>query len=683
MRLSQACLAGLLCGATGGGMATAGEADVRAALGRPILAPHRTLLEIQRYAEPRIPTLPTFHDAAEWQRYADRLRQQILDRVVFRGAAAGWRVAPARVEWLDTIPGGPGYRIRKLRYEAVPGMWIPALLYEPERLGGRVPAVLNVNGHDPVGKAVDYKQVRCINLAKRGMLVLNPEWLHMGQLRSDGFDHNRSAQLDLCGTSGLAPFFLALTRGLDVLAAHPHADPKRLAVSGLSGGGWQTIFLAALDPRIALANPVAGYGSLHTNLRVNDLGDAEQTPCDFATLADYHHLTALVAPRPLLLTYNTRDDCCFRSDYALPPLLESAWPVYKLLGKPGHLRSHINSDPGTHNFQRDNREAFYQMIGDHFFKGDPTFSAREIPCPDEVKTPEDLRVELPARNQDFHTLALELSRHLPQQPDLPHDAGGVPAWRRRLTDALRERAAVKGYQTDAERLGGETIAGLDITEWQVHLARTWTVPVVELTRGNPQRTAILLADAGRTATAAEAERLLGEGYRVLAADLLFFGEARITANPKPSGYELALVLAALGDRPLGIQAGQLAALAEWARARSGSPVKIVAVGPRSSLCSLVAAVFAEPAIACVELHKPLGSLKEVIERNGSIQEDSELFCFGLLELLDVKHLLALVAPRPVAIRRCDERARSEWAGLKAWYAMLGVDFDPLRDSATK
>ena len=159
------------------------------------------------------------------------------------------------MKWFDAIEGGPGYRIRKLRYEAVPGLWIPALLYEPEKLSGKAPVMLAVNGHDGKGKAADYKQIRCINLAKRGMIVLNVEWFGMGQLRKPSYQHYRMNQLDLCGTSGVAPFFLAMTRGLDVLLALPNADAERVAVSGLSGGGWQTIFVSSLDPRVTLANP--------------------------------------------------------------------------------------------------------------------------------------------------------------------------------------------------------------------------------------------------------------------------------------------------------------------------------------------------------------------------------------------------------------------------------------------
>jgi cephalosporin-C deacetylase-like acetyl esterase len=41
-----------------------------------------------------------------------------------------------------------------------------------------------------------------------------------------------------------------MARALDILLHHDHADPERVAVAGLSGGGWQTIFFSALDTRV-------------------------------------------------------------------------------------------------------------------------------------------------------------------------------------------------------------------------------------------------------------------------------------------------------------------------------------------------------------------------------------------------------------------------------------------------
>lgn len=98
-----------------------------------------------------------------------------------------------------------------------------------------------------MGKAVDYKQLSCINQAKRGMIALNVEWLGRGQLDTPGFSHYSMNQMNLCGTSGFALFDLITSRGMAVLLLQEHADPKRVGAAGLSGGGWQTIFISSLD----------------------------------------------------------------------------------------------------------------------------------------------------------------------------------------------------------------------------------------------------------------------------------------------------------------------------------------------------------------------------------------------------------------------------------------------------
>ncbi|HEY3968805.1 MAG TPA: acetylxylan esterase, partial [Planctomycetaceae bacterium] len=356
------------------------KADVKKLLSRVLLDTDQTLIETQKFSAGKIPPLPAATNITDWEKAAKSIRTQTLLKTVYRGEASKWRDTPLKVEWLETIPGGPGYKVKKLRYEAVPGLWIPALLYEPENLAGKAPVFLNVNGHDPIGKAVDYKQMRCINQAKRGIIALNPEWFGMGQLRTDGYAHGRMNQIDLCGTSGLAPFYLSMKRGLDVLLTHEHADPTRVGVAGLSGGGWQTIVISALDTRVTLANPVAGYSSFITRgTEFSDLGDSEQTPVDLALTADYSHLTALMAPRPTLLTYNLNDNCCFKADHALPPLLAAGRPFFQLYGKNDNLRYHVNAEPGDHNFLKENREALYQMIGLHFFPDDKSFNPREIP----------------------------------------------------------------------------------------------------------------------------------------------------------------------------------------------------------------------------------------------------------------------------------------------------------------
>lgn len=613
---------------------------VTAALQQELLGPALPIAEWQRFCDARVPRMKSFTDAAAWQAEAERLRKEVLDKVVFRGEAARWREAQTRVEWLGTFAGGPGYRIKKLRYEALPGFWIPALLYEPERLAGKVPVIMNVNGHvGAPGKAIGYKQIRCINQAKRGMLALNVEWIGMGQLGASGYSHARMNQLDLCGTSGLAPFYLSMQRGLDLLLSLRHADPQRVAVTGVSGGGWQSIVIGALDTRVTLCNPVAGYSSLRTRMEhFKDLGDSEQTPCDLATVVDYLHLTAMLAPRAALLTYNSKDNCCFESGYALPPLLDAARPIYGLFGQANALRSHINDDPGTHNYEIDNRQAFYRMVGDTFYTGQRDFDPREIPCDKEVKAFDELKVDLPADNQDFHTLALSLAKNLPR---------ALPATALVARDRLRTLVQSRGMSLRAMPLDQIQREGLNIARWRLLCDSAWTVPAVEFSKGQPRRTALVLCDGGRAAAAAVAKRLLESGCRVIVLDPFGVGESIV---PKKE-YLATLVVAAVGQRALGIQASQIAAVAKWAAAKdSHSTVSVVACGPRAGVWALVAAALEEKVIAGVELHDALASLKGLLDKDWTVMQAPELFCFGLLQQFDLPQLAALVAPRPIV--RC-------------------------------
>ncbi|MGL4552472.1 MAG: alpha/beta hydrolase family protein [Gemmataceae bacterium] len=603
------------------------------------VSPRQATLDVQDHIESKLPKLPTFDTPQAWQKYAGKVRADVLDKVVFRGEAAKWRSLGSKTVFGPSMPA-EGCTVQKLRYEILPEMWIPALLYTPTKPGPKMPVMLAVNGHEAAGKAVDYKQIRCLNLARRGFIVLNVEWFGMGQLRQPGNNHGALNQIDLCGSSGLAPFYLSMSRGIDLLLSRPGADPARVAVSGLSGGGWQTITISSLDTRVALANPVAGYSAFKVKVRdhLMDLGDSEQTPCDLGTFADYTHLTCLRAPRPTLLTYNDKDRCCFTAGHALPPLLDAARPVFKLTGKPDNLRSHVNSDPGTHNYGKDNRQALYRAVGDYFFPGDKSFSADEIDVTADVKKAEELEVEVPADSLTLNTLALKLAK------DLPRGA----ATRAKLRDVLR-------------------LPELTVTkagEGSVRLSDKWTVPVRLTETAGATKTALVLNDAGFAADKVTAKRLAGQGYRVVEMDPWYFGASKTTSHD----YLFALLLGCVGDRPLGIQAAQVNAVAAWAK----GGVHVVAVGPRTSLIALAASAADDKAVGSVELLGGRATLKEVLEENRVMQQVPETFCFGLLEVADIKQLVELTGPRPVTFVDPGERHGKELAGVKNYRAAKGA-----------
>lgn len=637
---------------------SAAELNVPDVLAQRVIDPQLPLKEVQSYTESRILPMPELTTVADWEAYADSTRQRVLEEVVFRGEANVWKDQPGQVEYLDTIDGGPGYHIHKLRFEIVPGMWTAALLYEPDEITGKVPVVMNVNGHDRKdGKAADYKQLRCINQAKRGMIALNVEWLGMGQLATPGFSHYSMNQMNLCGTSGLAPFYLIMSRGLDILLEHPHADPERVAVAGLSGGGWQTIIISSLDERVTLCNPVAGYSSYRTRSRyLSDLGDSEQTPCDLASITDYAQLTAMLAPRPVLLTKNAEDQCCFRAEHALPPLLEAAQPVYQLYGKPDHLRYHINHDPGTHNFEIDNRQHLYAAFDRFFFNQQSEHAAVEIPSEEELKSKDELFVELPEDNLDFNTLALQLSDRL--QRSLPGSRDELEEWQLESRVRLAELVRAQDYTTTAiEQSRESSPIGSAIWRW-LRIDGHWTVPAVEITTpvAEPGKLAIVIADQGKASAVLDTLILLSAGHRVLVLDPFYFGESKIAERD----FLFAILVSGIGDRPLGIQASQIRSVARWAREELGATqIKLIADGPRTSLIALVAAALADDEIDWVETYGSLGSLRELIEQNKGMNQVPESLCFGLLEHFDIAQLSNMILPRTIQFHDGSERVATE------------------------
>lgn len=403
--------------------------------------PGEVEFQLREYLMERVAKLSLPATAEQWTAESERLRKHLLEDVVFHGWPQEWVNAPPKFVDLGTVQSGKGYRIRKLRYEIVPGFQSTAILYEPEQLQGKVPAILNVTGHEyAVGKAAEYEQKRCINFAKRGILALDLEWLGCGELGQPGMEgdnaHWVGAELDLVGANAVGLFYLAMRRGLDYLYEHPNADRARLGMTGLSGGGWQTITLSSLDKRVSVAVPVAGYASLISELDRAVYGDdIEQIPTDFFAGVDYSHLTAMRAPRATLVIFNAEDDCCFRAPIVKPYVFEQVLPFFALFGKPDNLKWHENRDPGTHNYQLDNRLQAYQFFNQHF--GLPSVQD-EIPEDAEIKTYNDLVVGLPKDNLNILGLAKQLASRI-ERPAIPQTASSKSEW---VRSEKREAPAV-------------------------------------------------------------------------------------------------------------------------------------------------------------------------------------------------------------------------------------------------
>ena len=599
------------------------------ALQRRLLRKDAAHRQLSDRLEPLLPHLTTPASMSGWAQRVQRTRAQILD-LFFQGHPEGLLPQTPRVQWRGTIQG-EGYRIRKLRYEGYPGMWIPALLYEPSKLSGKVPVVLNPNGHHAGGKAMDYKQARCINLAKRGMIALNTEFIGMGELRADA-DHQRIGLLDALGVAGIGVFYLAMKRSLDVLLAHRHADPERVAMTGLSGGGWQTALLSALDERITTIVPVAGHSPVWQRRGCPaDIGDLEQCPNDLCTIADYDMLTAMFAPRPTLLIYNREDDCCFQTRRTRNSIYRPARAIYERLGVADQIHLYDSVDPGTHNYERDNRRQLYRFLDQQF--GLST-SDDDLPFENELHTEEELDVGLPANNASLLSLATERLQQIRRQRPRRKKLAPAAA-RRRLRQLLHlpEVSPVTTATVGPARRGISQFR-LDIDDW--------AVPVTELSPpGRAKGVEIVLADGGRQSAGPTATGALNTDHRVLVPDLIGLGENHLS-------HQYHMVAACAGLRPLGLQTGQVLSLIDWAcRRYRTKKVYLRAAGVQMPVVALLAAALDPGRVAGIELNGYLGTLDRLIDLPMNYADHAPLYCFGLLAEFDLPDLLRLAPGVPI------------------------------------
>ncbi len=638
--------------------ASADDMTVQRWLDQKILTENGLRCEVRRFIERHIPPLTVPESAEVWRAQSEQIRQQVLDHVVYRNVPVEWYHGKPQIVWGRIIETGQGYLIRKLSYEALPGLWIPALLYEPTADVGKIPAILNVNGHAGPGKALPYEQMRSINLAKRGMLALHPDWLFYGELNHADLCHNRMAYLELCGISGLSVFYLAMKRGLDVLEMYPKTDKGRIAMTGLSGGGWQTIMLSSLDTRISAAAPNAGYiGFLSRTSNLADISDLEQHACDLLTVADYSHLTALLAPRPALLIYNANDECCFKSSRAYASLFEPVAPIYKLLNKADNFSYYENTTPGTHNYDQDNREKFYKFINRCFL---PSMSDSikaidsEIPSDGEIYKYEDLIVGVPENNANFHTLAIEQSKTLPKnqisQALQPFSSLGDKATsynsRKDAQDRLSKILHLMPMKANAIRVSHDNHLKLKTDHFRIVMNGEWTLPAVSIMADKRESVVLVIADQGKTMQANLVKHLVNQGMGVIVIDPLFMGECVPDSGPV---WQYAQMLSAIGYRALGLQVAEINAVLDWAcRHFRVKKLHLYADGWNAGVASLAACGMNTGKVKSVSILN-CKSLKKLIENHHDYEEFPALFCFGLLEQFDVQELVELCSPVPVSM----------------------------------
>ncbi len=491
--------------------------------------------------------LPTM-DLKAWEARKTELRQRIL-------ADNGLDPLPPLVP-LDLTYGDQIERedctITRVRWQTFPGLYATGFLYMPKQATFPAPAVLNPHGHWAKGSADDIVQARCLGLAHRGYVSLAVQYEHFHDLN--------------LGVTMRGVWMYNNMRGIDVLQSLPQVDKTRIGVTGASGGGLQSMDIAAADERIKCA-VIAVYPTYYERILYKH---ARACFCNFGplgalTYTDQQQYVAEIAPRPTLMFTVTGDWTAQSIDDELPEVVGvfdlfpgQAGPQVADLTEGEHRiltnatgRFMVERWPGPHDYTQAMRERMYWWM-DWWLQGKHEATP---PAEKELKLePADdllaLKVDCPQAHDwtDRNLSAGMRAERLYTLPTL-RTAAQVAAFqksfRARLTDLLGETGRTYGKKPDSVSLGTETVG-----DWSVE--RLWyasepdvKIPAWLIRKADDQQAKrdpmVLLLPNGKA-------DLLTDEYRKVCDESLKAGGAVLAIDWRLRG-EWAWKLAPPGKRP--------------------------------------------------------------------------------------------------------------------------------------
>lgn len=565
-----------------------------------------------------------------------------------------------------------GYRIEKLVFESRPNFFVTACLFLPSGGSGPRPAILNVIGHTDIAfRAPSYQQL-LLNLVQKGFVVLAMDPIGQGE-RLQYYDPQLGRSLVgrptqehsylgkqcfLVGSSAAHYFTWDGIRAIDYLVSRPEVDPARIGVTGISGGGTQTSYVAALDERVLAAAPTCYICGFQRLLESIGPQDAEQNfNRGLARGIDHADLLEVRAPRPTLVTATTRD---FFSIQGARETVAEARRAFEALGAPDHLS--LVEDDHVHGYTRKIREAIYRFFQEHLrHPGNPAEEEVELLSREELRVTPTGQLIDSLGGQTVYTLnrlqGRERFRELEQRRQHPEQhLSQVPS-------RVRE---ISGYQPP-EPVAGVVFRGRYrragyVIEQYVMEGKGILPFLFFLPEGVPRPPALLyLHPQGKSAAAepgGELEQLAREGYAVLAPDLSGCGEwgevdERVTFLGVQTGRSL-----------VGIRAGEIVRSVQFLKSRADvDGTRITALARGGMAIPLLHAALFDPSIRRLALVDPLISFRSVVEHRFYTIPFADLVP-NALTAYDLPDLQACLAPRSLLLINPQDplrrRAVREW-----------------------
>lgn len=288
----------------------------------------------------------SYTTAAEWTAYSKEVRAQILK-------GAGLEKFPKKIPlkpYFSKARIYDGYQVQNVSFESLPGVYVTGSLYKPIGAKGKLPAVLTPEGHWPdpkdYGRYRPEAQKRFASLARMGAMVFSYDMVGYGQMVDFGWKHEHPGTLKLQVWNSIRSLDFLLSAG---------ADPKKIAMTGPSGGGTQTFLLTAIDDRIKISVPVVMVSSYFFGGCICESGAPIHKAKNFQT--NNVEIAALAAPRPLLLISDGNDWTKNNPVDEYPHIKY----IYGLLGKP-ELVENVHLPNDFHGYDDNKRKAAYPFI---------------------------------------------------------------------------------------------------------------------------------------------------------------------------------------------------------------------------------------------------------------------------------------------------------------------------------
>jgi cephalosporin-C deacetylase-like acetyl esterase len=305
-------------------------------------------------------SLAGINSTADWEKIRPQRYHEFIEMMGIQDYA-GKEKTELNVKVTGTIQRD-GYRIEKLYYESLPGLYVPAHLYIPDNITDPAAAILYVNGHSPT-QNVRYQPYPA-KFAELGFVCLIIETIQFGEVR--GHHHGCYANGWFNWYSrGYNPGGVELwnaIRGLDLLASRPEVDPERMGVTGISGGGSQSWYIAAADPRVKAVAPVCGASTLKAQIGKRTVdGHCDCMMPTNTYQADFQDIGALIAPRPLLIAQADRDG--MNTIESIRELHSDIKKMYDLYGETENIS--LVETPGGHSYHRISREKIHSFFLKH------------------------------------------------------------------------------------------------------------------------------------------------------------------------------------------------------------------------------------------------------------------------------------------------------------------------------